>query len=96
MEPLSPNNEAEHPQMDKSPAQTVENSQMENLSTKAVEAIQRDPKTQKRLDPKTTEFEDDEFWPLSGKQYFHVFVVKSHLKPLYQLVIALSNAWWIS
>ncbi|XP_057497147.1 B3 domain-containing protein Os06g0112300-like isoform X3 [Actinidia eriantha] len=73
MEPLSPNNEVEHPQLYKP-------------LTKAVEAIQRDPKTQKLLDPKTTEFEDDEFWPLSGKPYFHVFVVKSHLKPLYQLV----------
>ncbi|KAI8022218.1 B3 domain-containing protein Os04g0386900 [Camellia lanceoleosa] len=52
-----------------------------------VEYLKIDPKTQHMLDHTTTEFGDDKFWPLSGKPCFHVFLVKSQLKPLYHLVL---------
>ncbi|XP_059649039.1 B3 domain-containing protein Os04g0386900-like [Cornus florida] len=34
-----------------------------------------------------THAEDDDYWPLSKKPNFHTFVLKTHLKPLYQMVL---------
>ncbi|XP_062109111.1 B3 domain-containing protein Os04g0386900-like [Humulus lupulus] len=31
--------------------------------------------------------QDDEFWPLSGKPFFSVFIAKTHVKPTYRLVL---------
>ncbi|CAL5398298.1 unnamed protein product [Camellia sinensis] len=61
--------------------------QIENPMAQPVEYLKIDPKTQHMLDHTTTEFGDDKFWPLSGKPCFHVFLVKSQLKPLYHLVL---------
>lgn len=35
----------------------------------------------------TVELHGDEFWPLSGNPFFDVVLSKSHLKPLYQMMI---------
>lgn len=44
--------------------------------------------SQEVLNSETTESEKDaEFWPLSGKPYASVLLAKSHLHPLYSLVI---------
>ncbi|CAL5331002.1 unnamed protein product [Camellia sinensis] len=58
---------------------------MENPLAQSVEDLRIDLKNQCMLDSGTAESEVDEFWPLSGKPYFHVFLSKSQLKPLYQL-----------
>ncbi|GMP42158.1 hypothetical protein CsSME_00011985 [Camellia sinensis var. sinensis] len=58
---------------------------MENPLAQSVEDLRIDLKNQCMLDSGTAESEVDEFWPLSGKPYFHVFLAKSQLKPLYQL-----------
>lgn len=43
---------------------------------------------QPELNPlESTEYEDDEFWPLSGKPYFNVVLAKSHVKRGFTLVI---------
>jgi hypothetical protein len=43
------------------------------------------------LDPMETELEGEETWPLSGKPYFDVILAKSHVRPLYQMVIIPSD-----
>ncbi|KAH7571582.1 hypothetical protein JRO89_XS04G0084500 [Xanthoceras sorbifolium] len=35
--------------------------------------------------PIAIEVRGDEFWPLSGKPFFHIILAKSHLYPLYQM-----------
>ncbi|KAK9273220.1 hypothetical protein L1049_018027 [Liquidambar formosana] len=54
----------------------AENHQMEDLQAHPL-----------LLKPTTTEMQGDEFWPLSGKPYFHIILTRSHVKPLYQMVI---------
>ncbi|KAF7137631.1 hypothetical protein RHSIM_Rhsim07G0047200 [Rhododendron simsii] len=57
------------------PVNEVEDNQVEN------------PQATPTSNSGKSECKKDEFWPLSGKPYFSVFLCKSHLKPRYQLVL---------
>lgn len=56
-----------------------------NNSGKEVEAAQLELESSSKTT--TMELQGQEFWPLSGKPYFHVVLSKSNLKPSYHLVI---------
>uniref|UniRef100_A0A5B7BYH2 TF-B3 domain-containing protein n=1 Tax=Davidia involucrata TaxID=16924 RepID=A0A5B7BYH2_DAVIN len=56
------------------PGNEVENPRMEH------------PQAQPVLNHTTTKLEGNEFWPLSGKPFFHLILSKSHVKPSYYLV----------
>ncbi|KAF8412792.1 hypothetical protein HHK36_000762 [Tetracentron sinense] len=43
--------------------------------------------SQPQLNHMTTDLQDDEFWPLSGKPYFHCILTKSNVKSGYQLIL---------